>query len=372
MARPAIAEIDLDSICNNFRLASSLWPHGRTIAVVKADAYGHGIVQVSSALADHAEAFATASLEEALVIRSTGLRHPVLLLEGFFEPAELEEISLQGFWTVVHDECQLQQLERAVLPRPVSVWLKVDTGMHRLGFSPGAALNAFGRLRALAHIEKVVVMTHFANADIGDPTGMSVESQVLRLPREFAALDVELSLANSAALLRHGIARRHWQRPGIMLYGSSPLDFENLYSRQLQAAMTLKSKIIATRWIEAGEQVGYGGRFTAARRSRIGTVAIGYADGYPRHAAEGTPVLVGGCRTHIVGRVSMDMLTVDLTDTVDIHVGADVELWGKNLRAEEVASHCDTISYQLFTGLTKRVRRTYPCADTAWRLKVSV
>ena len=359
MARPVIAEVDLDSICNNFQLASSLSPAGLTVAVVKADAYGHGVEEVSEALSDQAKVFATASIEEALNIRATGLKHPVLLLEGFFESDELGEISRQGFWTAVHNEYQLRQLERANLSEPISVWLKVDTGMHRLGFEPGEAVHAYRRLLALAHVKNIVVMSHFANADIADSNGISVTSQIARIPAELTERGIDLSLANSAGVLDHELSRRQWQRPGIMLYGASPLEKENAYSRQLQAAMTSKSKIIAVRWVEPGEQVGYGGRFIASRRSRIGTVAIGYADGYPRQAVEGTPVLVEGHRTRIVGRVSMDMLTVDLTELDNATVGSEVELWGKRLPAKEVANCCDTIPYHLFTGVTKRVPRVY-------------
>lgn len=362
MARPAMAEIDLGSIRHNFQCATSLRPQGRTLAVVKADAYGHGVAEVTGALADLTTAFATASIEEALAIRATGLPHPVLLLEGFFDAEELPEISRQGFWSAIHHEWQLQQLERAVLPTPISVWLKVDTGMHRLGFTPAQALDAFRRLQALSHVNHIVVMSHLANADVPDSPGISVAAQLARLPREFTEAGVELSLANSAGVLAHELACRHWQRPGIMLYGASPLAQQNPHSRQLQPAMTLTSRIIATRWVEPGEQVGYGGRFIASRRCRVGTVAIGYADGYPRQAVEGTPVLVGGQRTGIVGRVSMDMLTVDLTDLADFtkaDVGTEVELWGKNLLATEVASGCDTIPYHLFTGVTARVPRVY-------------
>lgn len=359
MARPVNAEIDLQSIRNNFDLASSLCPNGRTLAVVKADAYGHGIQEVSAALAGHAEAFATASIEEAMAIRAAGFQHPVLLLEGFFEFDELNDISINRFWTAVHDQRQLGQLERAIIPEPISVWLKVDTGMHRLGFEPGEAMNAFRRLKSMPHVKNIVIMSHMANADTQGSGGVSVDSQVSRLFSELAHLDVDMSLANSAGILGHESARRKWQRPGIMLYGASPLEVENQYSRQLEVAMTLKSKVIATRWIEPGEQVGYGGRFIASRRSKIGTVAIGYADGYPRQAKEGTPVLVNGSRTSVVGRVSMDMLTLDLTDLASAGVGSDVELWGKNLSPKEVASCCETIPYHLFTGVTKRVPRRY-------------
>lgn len=359
MARPAIAEINLECIRSNFRLASSLTPNGKTVAVVKADAYGHGAVQVAESLSNETEVFAVASIEEAMTLRISGIRLPILLLEGFFEARELEMISRQEFWTAVHQQEQLDQLARAWLPTPISVWLKVDSGMHRLGFSPAQAARAYEQLTQMPQVKNVVVMTHLANADVRAASGISVEAQISRLPPSLSGPGVELSLANSAGILDHGSARKHWQRPGIMLYGASPLETENEHSEKLRPAMTLKSRVMATRWIEPGEGVGYGGRFIASRPSRIGTVAMGYADGYPRQATEGTPVLVNGQRTRLVGRVSMDMLTVDLTDLPDADVGSEVELWGANLPANEVAAHCDTIAYHLFTGVTKRVPRVY-------------
>lgn len=359
MARPAIAEINLESIRSNFRLASSLTPNGKAVAVVKADAYGHGAVQVAESLSNDADIFAVACIEEAMTLRRSGLRHPILLLEGFFEAGELEMISRQGFWTVVHQQEQLDQLAQASLPKPVPVWLKVDTGMHRLGFSPGQAVKAYEQLKTMPQVKNVVVMTHLANADVRLTEGVSVKAQLSKLPASLSGPGVELSLANSAGLLDHEGARSHWQRPGIMLYGASPLATENDHSAKLQPAMTLKSRVIATRWIEPGDGVGYGGRFVANRPSRVGTVAMGYADGYPRQAVDGTPVLVNGQRTRLVGRVSMDMLTVDLTDLPHSGVGSEVELWGANLPANEIAAHCDTIAYHLFTGVTKRVPRVY-------------
>lgn len=359
MARPAVAEIDLDSIRANFRLAASLAPDSNTLAVVKADAYGHGATRVAHSLADQTEAFAVASIEEALALRQAGIRHPILLLEGFFEAGELDVIAREGFWTAVHNEEQLDQIELASVTTQLMVWLKVDTGMHRLGFTPDQAVAAYQRLQSLPQIGRVVVMSHLANADLVASRGISVASQIERLPAALRAPGVETSVANSAGLLDHEPARRTWQRPGIMLYGASPLEQDNGHSRQLQAAMTLKSRVIATRWVEPGEQVGYGARFVATRRCRIGTVAMGYADGYPRQAIEGTPVLIDGKRTTLAGRVSMDMLTVDLTDLPETGTGSDVELWGKHLSANEVAACCDTIAYHLFTGVTQRVPRVY-------------
>lgn len=359
MARPAVAEIDLESIRANFRLAASLAPNGKTIAVVKADAYGHGAAQVAEYLSRDAEVFAVACIEEATALRASGLRHPILLLEGFFEVDELEVISREGFWTAVHRQEQLDQLAQASLPDPVIVWLKVDTGMHRLGFSPDEAARAYDELKHMHQVKKIVVMTHLANADDRLTEGVSTEAQFMKLPASLFRPGIELSLANSAGVLDHDMMRKHWQRPGIMLYGASPLARENQHSEKLRPAMTLKSRIIATRWIGEGEGVGYGGRFVADRPTRIGTVALGYADGYPRQAVDGTPVLVDNRRTRLIGRVSMDMLTVDLTDLPDSGVGSDVELWGKTLQAKEVAAYCNTIAYHLFTGITKRVPRKY-------------
>lgn len=359
MARPAVAEINLKNMRANFQLASSLAPLGKTIAVVKADAYGHGAVQVAKYLAQDTEVFAVACIEEAMTLRASGLRHPILLLEGFFEANELKIISHEGFWTAVHRQEQLDALAQSALPNPVSVWLKVDTGMHRLGFSPEQATQAYAELQSMPQVKNVVIMTHLANADNCLIKGVSVGAQLSQLPASLSGPEVELSLANSAGILSHATVRRHWQRPGIMLYGASPLAIENECSEKLRPVMTLKSKIIATRWIEQGQSVGYGGRFVAERRTRVGTVAMGYADGYPRQAIEGTPVLVDEQRTRLIGRVSMDMLTVDLTDLPDSDVDSDVEFWGEKLHANEVATYCDTIAYHLFTGVTNRVPRKY-------------
>jgi alanine racemase len=359
MARPAVAEINLDNVRANFQLAASMAPNGKTIAVVKADAYGHGAAEVAACLAQDTEVFAVACIEEAMALRASGLRHPILLLEGFFESSELEVISREGFWTAVHRQDQVDALAQSSMPSPVNVWLKVDTGMHRLGFSPEHAAKVYGELKRLSQVNNLVVMTHLANADGCSTQGVSVEAQVSRLPAPLLAPEVELSLANSAGILAHEVVRAHWQRPGIMLYGASPLAKENSFSEQLCPVMTLKSKVIAVRWVGQSAGVGYGGRFVAERPTRVGTVAMGYADGYPRQAVEGTPMLVNGQRTRLIGRVSMDMLMVDLTNLPEAGVGSDVEFWGESLPANEVAAYCDTIAYHLFTGITQRVPRMY-------------
>lgn len=359
MARPAVAEINLKNIRANFKLASSLASQGRTLAVVKADAYGHGAVQVAKYLAQDAEVFAVACIEEALTLRASGLDQPILLLEGFFDADELETISREGFWTAVHHQDQLDQIAQCTITKPITVWLKIDTGMHRLGFSIEHAIKAYKELHNMPQVKHVVVMTHLANADDSLTEKVTVQTQLSQLPAFFSSPEVELSIANSAGILDHKTARRHWQRPGIMLYGACPLAKSNAYSDTLRPVMTLKSKVIATRWVEPGESVGYGGRFVAARRTRVGTVAMGYADGYPRQAVEGTPIIVNGQRTQLIGRVSMDMLTVDLTDLPEANVGSEVELWGEKISANEVAAYCDTIAYHLFTGVTNRVPRKY-------------
>lgn len=359
MARPAVAEINLSHIRANYQLASSLAPQGKTIAVVKANAYGHGATTVAKYLAEDTEVFAVASIEEALELRDAGIKHPILLLEGFFEADELDVISREGFWTALHSQEQLEQLQNKCLSNPVSAWLKVDTGMHRLGFSVEQAVKAYDDLKAMAQVNNIVIMTHLANADNSLTKKPTVENQMSVLPACFTDPEIELSVANSAGILDHATVRKHWQRPGIMLYGASPLVVDNASSVKLLPAMTLKSKVIATRWIEPGESVGYGGRFVAKRRTRVATVAMGYADGYPRQAIEGTPIIVDGVRTQLIGRVSMDMLTVDITDIPGSGVGSEVEFWGERLEANEVATYCDTIAYHLFTGVTKRVPRRY-------------
>ncbi len=359
MSRPAQARIHLDHIVANYQLACSLHPAGQALAVVKADAYGHGVVRVAQALAPYAPAFAVACIEEALELRAAGLTQPVLLLEGFFSNDELPVIAEQNFWTAIHRPDQISAVAETCFSRPLNIWLKVDTGMHRLGFALEEVAGACQQLLALPQVGRVTLMTHFANADCLVAPGVDVTTQLAGLAAATQGLDLDISVANSAALMAHPAARQQWQRPGIMLYGSSPLAFPDEVAQQLQPAMSLVSEVIATRWVPIGESVGYGSRFVANKPTLVGTVAMGYADGYPRQAREGTPLMVNGQRTRLLGRVSMDMLTVDLTEVAGAALGNPVEFWGLQLDANEVAACCDTISYHLFTGITRRVPRLY-------------
>ncbi|WP_430460989.1 alanine racemase [Thalassolituus sp. LLYu03] len=354
MARAATVTIDLDAIVHNYRLAKSLAPDQQALAVIKADAYGHGAVTVARKLQSEVDAFAVACIEEAVELRVAGIRKPILLLEGFFTADELNYISEQNLWTAVHSDHQIDAIASSNVSKPIDVWIKIDTGMHRLGFAPDEFMAAYERLKALPQVGNLVMMSHFSSAD--DLTSPVTQAQLEVFDALQAQCPIPMSIANSAGTLMHNRARRNWQRPGIMLYGSSPFSDQPALDAQLKPAMTLTSEIIAIHDLQAGDAVGYSGTFVCDQPTRVGTVAMGYADGYPRQAKTGTPVIVNGQRTRIIGRVSMDMLTVDLTG-LDAGLGSKVELWGKHLLANEVAPWADTISYTLFTGITRRVHR---------------
>ena len=382
MSRPVIAHIRLHAFRHNYRVAKQL-SGGHALAVIKANAYGHGALQCAHAIADEADGYAVACLEEALQLRQAGIQQPILLLEGFFEVAELAEIVANDLWIVLHAEWQLHQLLAAKLTKPLQVWLKLDTGMHRLGLSPAQYLSAFERLNQHANIEKIVHMSHFANAD--DLTSTHTSAQIALFNQIVNAFKstknrlidnrlIDISLANSAAVLAWPQAStnnyQHWSRPGIMLYGANPLDANvhnqfnatKLSSEQtLLPVMQLQSEIISMQRICKGESIGYGSIFTAQRDTLVGVVACGYADGYPRSAI-GSPVAVDGKITQLIGRVSMDMLTVDLTDIPSARVGSKVELWGDQILANTVASAAKTIAYELFCNV-KRVQFRYSDTD---------
>ncbi|WP_415885355.1 alanine racemase [Neptuniibacter sp. QD37_6] len=357
MARAATATINLDAIRHNYRLAKSAAPDQGALAIIKADAYGHGAVKVAQALEDEADGFGVACIEEAVELREAGINKPILLLEGFFSADELNYISDKELWCAIHSVEQIDILAKADIEKPISAWLKMDSGMHRLGVKPEDYAAAFEKLSQLDQVKEVVLMSHFSSAD--EPELSATNEQIQRFDVVAATLDAAVSLANSAGTLAHEDARRDWQRPGIMLYGATPFAESQPLADQLQPAMTLSSEVIAVRELEVGEPVGYSQTWRCSRPSKIGTVAIGYADGYPRHAKSGTPVLVDGHKTQIVGRVSMDMLAVDLTDIPTANVGSHVELWGENLPATEIAKCSDTIPYTLFTGITRRVHKKY-------------
>ena len=355
--RPSSATIDLDALRHNYRHARALGG-GKALAVVKADAYGHGAVACARALDGEADGFGVACIEEALELREAGVRAPIVLLEGFFDAGELALIERHDLWTVVASPWQVEALERHRATRPWQVWVKLDSGMHRLGLSPGEYADAWRRLAALPWVERMVAMSHFSRAD---------ELSHASTPEQLAAFDHALaqlpagtpaSIANSAALMAWPRTRREWVRPGLMLYGSHMLDAPRTEAAALRAVMTLESKVIAVRDLAEGEPIGYAGTFITTRPTRVGVVAAGYADGYPQYATSGTPVMIDGRPGELIGRVSMDMLTIDLTDHPDAGLGSRVELWGSELPVADVAARSGNSPYRLLTGL-KRVPRRY-------------
>lgn len=354
MSRPTQAVISRSALRHNAAIARQLAPHSQLMAVIKANAYGHGATAVAHALADHVDALAVACLEEALELRSAGTTLPILLLEGIFEPQELAVAAKAQLWITIENEEQLAWLERAKMPTPVQCWIKVDTGMHRLGFAPDAAGAALARLANSRNAAQApVLFTHFADAEtIGSEATATALAQFNAI-----STDAPRSACNSAALLTLPQAHFDWVRPGYLLYGNSPLDDPQENTRNLQPVMTLRSAISALRTIEAGQAVGYGCTWRADRRSIIATVPIGYGDGYPRSAPAGTPVLVGGKRVPLAGRVSMDMLTLDVTDLETVSLGDAVILWGAELPLREIASHAGTNGYELTTRMPQRTPR---------------
>ncbi|WP_104202222.1 alanine racemase [Billgrantia saliphila] len=368
MARPLVADIDLVALRRNYAIARELASGSRALAVIKANAYGHGAVACALALealppGERPPAFAVACLEEAEALRDGGVRSPVVLLEGIFEAAELPRVEALGLWLAVHSEWQVRALLAYRPQRPIPVWLKVDSGMHRLGFPAERAADVWARLAAAPdRVADPLLMSHFATADAVDPGYCRKQLDCMRNLAE--TLKAPLCLANSPATLAWPQAHGDWVRPGVMLYGSDPLEQPSEASRQLEPVMTLRSEIIAIRELAQGEPVGYGGRWRAPRPSRIAVVACGYGDGYDRHAADGTPILIAGRRAALAGKVSMDMLTVDVTDIAEADIGSEAVLWGRSrhgavLSVDEVARHCDTISYTLLTGILPRVPRRY-------------
>lgn len=357
MSRPTRAVIDLQALRHNYQLAQSLAPDSKTIPMVKANAYGHGAVKVSQAIADIAPAFGVACIEEALELRDAGIKQPILLLEGAFDAAELTLAATKGFWVMVENHQQKQAIISADLALPLSVWLGVDTGMHRLGFQPEDIAEIYKTLNSSRNIRQPIVVTsHFACADDLDSDATLKQIDTFKACAPAAALQ---SLANSAAILAWPKAQREWQRPGYMLYGNSPFAVPQENADQLKPVMSFESAVISLRTIAAGETVGYTANWTAERDSTIATITVGYGDGYPRNATNGTPVLINGVRCPLVGRVSMDMITVDVTALREVAIGDKAVLWGPALPVNEVASYCDTIGYELLTRMPGRVPRIY-------------
>lgn len=355
--RPLVATVDLTAIRHNYSLAKRCAPGREAFAVVKANAYGHGVREVVAALADLADGYAVASLEEALEVRAVNGDARLLLLQGCFEADEYPLAAHHGLDIVVQNASQVRLLLDAELDRPLNVWLKLDSGMHRLGFDAGRLREAFAALDGAPQVASLNLISHFACADLRGHalTEDQLECFLSLLDLPFA----RRSLANSAAVLNIPAAHMDWLRPGIMLYGATPFGELSANELGLRAAMTLTGRVIAVHEVAEGESIGYGATWIAARPSRIGTVSCGYADGYPRHAPSGTPVLVGEQRVPLAGRVSMDMLMVDLTDAPSAQLGDAVELWGAGLPVDEVAVACGTIGYELLAKVTARVPRHY-------------
>lgn len=353
MPRATLARIDTEALRHNFRKARELAGSSRAMAVVKADGYGHGIARVAGALSADAERFAVACLEEAEALRNCGITHPIVLLQGVHEAADLTLCRYQKYEPVIHSETQLAWL--AECERPPALWLKVNTGMNRLGFRPDE-LAAVVRTLQGQGVELLGFMTHFACADDVASPRTREQTQVFEAATA-AWPGLWRSVGNSAAHWLPDQPLYDWSRPGIMVYGGSPLLDKTGPELGLQAVMSLESRIISVRSLAPGDSVGYGDTWRAAAPSVMGMVCIGYGDGYPRHAGTGTPVWVRGRRSRLLGRVSMDMLAIDLTDVPGASVGDPVELWGRHVSVDEVARKAGTISYELLTGVTARVPR---------------
>jgi alanine racemase len=357
--RTARAIIDLNALRHNYREIRRYAPDSRVMCVIKANAYGHGMAEAAAALLQ-ADGFAVACLDEALQLRSYGIRQPITVFQGFQSAEDLQLSRRHGLWPVVHHSSQLEILDAAgAVGEPLEVWLKIATGMNRLGFRPEETTAVWWQLRQHDAVRRIRLMSHLARAD---EARAGVEDPTLRQVRLFdevtAGLDAERSLANSAALIDWPETRLEWTRPGIMLYGASPFLPGHGPTLNLQPVMTLQSRLIAINVRKAGEAVGYGGTWLCPKDMPVGAVAIGYGDGYPRHINQATPVLVNGKRVPVIGRVSMDLLTVDLSGT-DARVGDDVVLWGKGLPVEEIAQHADTIAYELLCNVYGRVHYEY-------------
>lgn len=353
MTRPSQALIDLSALRHNYTLARSVHG-GRAFAVLKANAYGHGAVRCAQALSDLVDGFAVAFVAEALELRSAGIHNPILILEGCFDQQDLDAAIANDLWIVVHQESQVASIEHtSAAPGSLNIWLKVDSGMHRAGFDPAKVKGIYARLKSCPSVGRISLMTHFACAD--EPERAKTLEQIKVFDEATQSIPGDRSLCNSGGILAWPQAHRDWCRPGILLYGADPMPSRD---HGLKPVMTLQSHVFAVRTIQPGESLGYGAAFTADKPTRIGLVAIGYADGYPRTAPTGTPIAADGKLTRTIGRVSMDMMTIDLTDLPDTGVGSIVECWGKQIDVNDVAQKAGTISYELLCNL-KRVPKVY-------------
>ncbi len=354
------AIIDLSALKHNFQVIKSKIPNSKVVAVVKANAYGHGLVKVAEALKDYADAYAVARIEEGLSLRSSGIVKPIILLEGFFNEDDIPVIVANNFQTAVHSENLLEQIERANVPSPVQCWLKLDTGMHRLGVGPKEAQEFYERMMKSPNVAKPFgLISHLCTAD--EPAKSDYTNMQISCFNAFAATHPEMptALANSAGIYSWPDSHTDWVRPGIILYGVSPYEDKNGVDLGLKPVMTLKSNLIAVKNLNKGDKVGYGIAYEAPCDTVLGIVAMGYGDGYPRQTPNGTPVLINGRLVKTAGHVCMDMMFVDLGPGATDKVGDEVTLWGEGLPVEIIANQVGTIPYELVLKLTNRVDYIY-------------
>ncbi len=353
MKRSALARIDLAALQHNFGRVKQLAPDSRVMAVIKADAYGHGMVQAARALSlapHYADAFAVAHLNEALALREAGIKQPLLVLQGFQNAQQLEQMHEHGIQPVVHQHKQLELLQQSSL-QGVDIWLKINTGMGRLGFGLHEAADVYARLKGCNSVASITLMSHFANGDVmGHPLNKKQIQAFQALAEEFK---IPTSLCNSAGLIHFPQLQGDWVRPGIMLYGSSPVQEQTSAQLGLKPVMSLNAPLIAINHLQAGDYVGYGSEWQCPQDMPLGIVGVGYGDGYPRHARQGTPVYINGQRSEIIGRVSMDMIAIDLSRVADACEGDMVELWGEHINIDEVARKAGTIAYELLCNLAR-------------------
>jgi len=357
MARKCTASVNLSAIKENYLYAKSLAPNSKAIAIIKANAYGHGAIEVAKELKKVADAYGVACIEEAVELIDSGIDNtPILLLEGVFEKSELILVEKYSLIVTVFNSIQLQWLLDANLNNPIDVFVKYDSGMGRLGFQDDSFIQAINLLEKSNNIGEITLMTHFSSAD--DLGSTLTTKQISNFDNTLYSEKYPASLANSAAILKWSESHREYIRPGIMLYGSSPFS-EKTPLNKLTPAMTLSSVLISIKSFKVGQSIGYGSRYVCKQDMEIGVVAIGYADGYPRSAIDGTPVFINGVKSKIAGRVSMDMITIDLTGVPNPQISDHVELFGENVSVDEVAKYCNTISYEIFTKITRRVYKAY-------------
>ncbi|MGB0134494.1 alanine racemase [Dokdonella sp.] len=354
MSRATSATIHLGALRENFGRLKEMAGDARVMAVVKADGYGHGLERVARTLHE-ADAFGVACIADGQRLRAAGMTQRIVVLSGIDEAADIAEMHRLGLESAVHHAVQIDWLAADKNPRPLRVWLKIDTGMHRLGFAPGQAHAARTRLLALPNVDPDIgLMTHFASSDEFDRP--QTTAQIASFDALVTGLPGERSLSNSAAVLGWPQARGQWVRPGGLLYGLSAVAGKNGSDFGFRPTMTLSSKLVAINRVSKGEAIGYAATWTCPEDMDVGVIQIGYGDGYPRSASNGTPVLINGRPAPIIGRVSMDLTTVDLREHADAGVGDAVTLWGPDLPVEEVATHAGTIGYELVCGMTRRVR----------------